>query len=202
MKKEILSKLAFPTFRDVSQRYSISDLCPNKLCGIYILRFGDRSYYVGQSINIARRFLQHKKNFNDLEAITFKRVKPAELNSEEQAIIGFMETRFTLRNISLTSLPNISDCELDEMISPEQQYRWLCDPGSEIKFYNRVNDPVLRFRTAKRCEELLKDITFKEQIVPVMQKYVRLCIPEPFQTEITFWGCSCLPKYDNKKIRY
>lgn len=113
-----------------------------------------------------------------------------------------MQMTFNLRDISLTSLSQISDCELDEIISPAQQRQWLASSNPQIAICERINDPRLRFRTKDRCAQLLNNKDFIINILPVMQKYVKLCIPEPFKTEITFWGCSCLPIYNPLKIIY
>lgn len=198
----LIKQYGFPRFYDVHARNSISDLCRDKFCGIYILSFKDGTFYVGQSVNIARRFLQHKKRFDDIAKITFKRVAKKDLDSAEREMIACLEKCAKLRNINLASLPLVADCEFDELVLPEWQGAWLQSDKPIINDHARVQDQNLRERTAKRCAELLNDSNFQENFLPVMRKYARLCLPEPFRTELTFWGCTCLPTYDKRKIRY
>lgn len=202
MPDNFVRTLGFQPFMDVSARVSMSDVCGKEACGIYILRFCDDSFYVGQSRNIARRFLQHRKNFGDIAAITFRKCRIADLDRAENAAIAAMEERYKLRNIALTTLPQISECELDEIMPVARQEEWLANPVPTFEAGKRIEDPVLRYRTEKRCKKLLEDEHFRETFLPVMQRYVRLCIPEPWLTEITWWGCSCLPPYNRGIIIY
>lgn len=191
----------FCQFLSVAGRHSIADVFPqNKRCGIYILRFSDGMYYIGQAVDVARRFTQHQKNHSDIEAIAFKQIPKSHLNEEESYFIGKMEPHCRLRNISLASLPHILESELDDLLPPEQQAIWLQSNDSIHGAFSRVEDPALRDRTARRCQRLLSDNAFNSLALPVMQEYVRTCIPEPYLTELTFWGCSCLPPYRNKNL--
>lgn len=192
----------FCDFRKVATRHSIADIFPiNKRCGIYVLRYTDGMYYVGQSVDVAKRFLQHKKKCGDIEQIAFKKVSKNNLDLEEKKYIASLENLVSIRNINNTTLPELADSELDNIISAEKQMAWLESPLSPIESFSRVQDEILRSKTIQRCEELLKDKNFKDYVLPVMRQYVRKCIPEPYLTELTFWGCSCLPPYNNSYIK-
>ena len=196
-----LSVGGFCPFISVANRHSIADLfAQNKRCGIYILRFSDGMYYVGQAVDVTRRFTQHKKTHNDIESLAFKQVPKSLLNQEESYFIGELERLYRLRNISLASLPHILESELDDLLPLEQQTTWLQSDIPAIGNFSRVEDSALRDRTARRCQRLLADDFFKNLALPVMREYVRMCIPEPYLTELTFWGCSCLPPHSDKNL--
>ena len=56
--QSILSKYDYPEFQWVSSRPSIADLFkPDKRCGIYILKFSNEFYYVGQAVDVTRRYV-------------------------------------------------------------------------------------------------------------------------------------------------
>lgn len=195
----ILQEDGFCSFISVAERHSIADLfTQNRRCGIYILRFEDEMYYVGQAVDVVRRFTQHRKCHEDINAIAFKFVSKPHLNQEENYFIGKLEQLCRLRNISLASLPHILDSELDDLFPPEQQMIWLQLDNPVINIFSRVEDSALRDRTALRYKKLLEKDSFKHAILPVLQEYIKTCIPEPYLTELTFWGCSCLPSYSNK----
>lgn len=194
----------FCDFHKVATRHSIADIFrKGKRCGIYILHFADGMYYVGQSVDVTKRFMQHKKVHDDINALAFKRVSKKNLDNEEKYYIGLLEKFTRLRNISHTTLPELSDTELDNLIPVHNQELWLRDPHSPIEHFSRVEDEILRSKTAKKCKnQLLKDDNFMKHVLPVMREYVRKCIPEPYLTELTYWGCSCLPPYNRRTKLY
>ena len=59
----VLIDLGFPPLRVVEGRVSIADLYPSerRRCGIYLLEHADGMHYVGQSVDVVRRFDQHRK---------------------------------------------------------------------------------------------------------------------------------------------
>lgn len=198
----LLAEEGFCAFHNVATRHSVADLFRDgKCCGIYVLHFADDMFYIGQSIDVRKRFLQHKKTYNDIAGIAFKKVAKYKLDAEEKYYIGLLESQVRIRNISHTTLPEMADSEIDNIFPVHKQKVWLDNPQSPLECFARVEDDVLRSKTAKRCEEkLLKDEIFMQRVLPVMREYVRKCIPEPYLTELTFWGCSCLPPY-NKHIK-
>ena len=66
--EKILYENKFSSFEYIEKRLTVADLFkPNKRCGIYVLRFCDKSYYVGQAIDVTRRYVQHIKNHTDIK---------------------------------------------------------------------------------------------------------------------------------------
>lgn len=196
--ESILSDNGFTVSFDVSSRHSISDLLGKKSrCGIYVLSFLDETYYVGQAIDVCRRFLQHKKNRNDIVKIYFKSEHKSNLNSYEIYTIRLLEKHTILRNINYASMPELSCSELDQLIKDDEQKIWLSSSDSRIMHYKRVEDLRLRSRTEKRAEKMIYDQIFSKLVLPVMKKYTEKCIIEPYLTELTYWGCTCINTISN-----
>lgn len=104
---QLLKKSNFNTSYALKNRASIADLFrPGKRCGIYVLHFKTGEYYIGKAVDVTRRYIQHCKNHDDIQKISFKRIPRNELKGvEKEDIRRFEKQGFLLRNISLTSLP-------------------------------------------------------------------------------------------------
>lgn len=70
MEKEIIHSLGFnyDDQKEVRGRLSISDLFPvsRGRCSIYLLKYADQTYYIGQAVDAVRRFSQHRKNYDNI----------------------------------------------------------------------------------------------------------------------------------------
>jgi len=192
---EFLPLLDFPPVRSVHGRASIADIFPaGKRCGIYILHFLNGEVYAGQAIDVTRRYVQHSKTHNDIASISFKQVLKTHLNDEERVAIWELEQRgFHLRNIIFTSIPK-GDSDLDLVMSPEEQQKWLDDLSYQGSCGIRAQDEVLRCKYHQRFQSFLKRPQ-AEAIIHVLQSYVQRGVPVPMRSEMSFWGCSCLPSY-------
>lgn len=181
----------FIFYADVRYRHSISDLVKNKAdkCGIYILRFDDDTFYVGQSVDFCRRLLQHKKQWNDITDIWFKKIHKKELNVVELATIQDMEEITRIRNISNSSHAPLRTSDLDEIIPQYRQKEWLEQDFSEFSSRLRIQDEIQRAKYIKRTEGILDGNKFSLAI-PVIKKYIQKCIHKPYLTEMTYWGLS------------
>ena len=121
--KDFLTENKFDKHIDVTRRHSISDTIKDgDSCGIYILDFSDGEYYVGQAVDVRRRFLQHKKNFDDIVAVHFRQVDKQNLDIVEREMIAKLELIAKIRNIQYASIPDVSNSDLDELIPREAQY--------------------------------------------------------------------------------
>ena len=89
-------------------------------------------------------------------------------------------------------------CGLDRIIPPESQNSWLESLSSPITDYTRRTDPTLLSKQDYAGQKLLNDENFVNEVLPVMARYIRLCILEPYLTEKDYWGCSCLPDSPNR----
>ena len=78
--KKAIEKFKFPEFIWVDCRSTVADLFkPEKRCGIYILGFRNNQFYVGQAVDVVRRFVQHTKVHDDIQEISFKTFPKTEL---------------------------------------------------------------------------------------------------------------------------
>jgi hypothetical protein len=197
---DLLSSLSFPELRDVRDRASIANLFPAaKRCGIYILQFSDDEVYAGQALDVTRRYVQHSKVHSDIVNISFKQVAKAELNDEERSAIWELEQNgFHLRNILFTSIPK-GDSDFDLIMPIDEQQKWLDDIRQQSFEGAKVQDDTLRRKYHKRFLRLLKQ-QYVDIAIEVLQKYVRCGLPIPIKSEISFWGCSCLPTHSNPKV--
>jgi hypothetical protein len=171
-----------------------NEFAPTRRCGIYILHFLNNEFYVGQAVNVASRFHQHRQNHSDIEYISFMVVPKKRLSQTERHIIDQLETlRTTLRNISLVSIIK-GETDLDEVVSPQDQTLWMND---ELPFESleteRFDYPEQRHRYTKRFEKF-KETNFGPEIIQLLKEYILFTIPYPRKTEYVFWSLTCLPK--------
>lgn len=179
----------------VQGRASIADLFPSgKRCGLYILQFSDGEIYAGQALDVTRRYVQHRKVHCDIEKISFKRVAKKKLNEEERTLIWQLEYGgYYLRNITFTSIPR-GESDFDLIMSVEEQERWLQDTSYVDLNGSKVVDPELRRKYSRRFQRFTT-MPFANEVIGVLRGYVHAGIPAPLRSEISFWGCSCLPSY-------
>lgn len=188
-----LSELRFDTTHYIENRASIADLFkPGKRCGIYVLHFVTGEYYVGQAVDVTRRYVQHSKNHSDILQISFQQVPPNLLNEVEREAIAAIERQgFALRNIALTSIPK-GESDFDLVMPEEAQAEWLGNLRMVDMSGVRPIDPELRRKYEQRYQRLTGKQRSEEAIV-VLREYVRSGIPGIRPGEISFWSCSCMP---------
>lgn len=195
-----MEEFGFRKYYDVRHRNTIADLIkPGKRCGIYLLKFDKDEYYIGQAIDVVRRFHQHKQKHDDIIGLSFQQTAKEELNSLEAELIGKSERKnILLRNISLTSVPP-SESDLDLVVAKEQQKLWI--EGHDIPdSKNRTDDENQRRKYAKKFAALQRSSSFFK-VIPFLKKYIEKTIICPNKTERSFWALSCLPfSANNLKI--
>jgi hypothetical protein len=197
---QLLVERGFPHPEGALGRGSVADLYkPGERCGIYVLLFSDGHAYVGQSVDIVRRYAQHVRVHQDIEAISFKVVPSAELDATEQEFIRLTErSGHRLRNIVFSALPPV-ESDFDLVMSPEEQKDWLSDPDRiDIEGSRFTNDDLRRKHATKYRR--LRENRGIEQIVDKVRCYVRRGIPAIKRGEVSFWSLSCLPAYTNPEI--
>jgi hypothetical protein len=197
---ETTSDYMFPEFHPVYNRPSIADLVPpSKRCGIYILEFKDNSYYVGQAVDITRRYVQHRKNHDDIEGISFRKFKKQELNKVEEYLIKIIEEKgIMLRNISLTSLPK-GETDLDLLIPKEQQEHWLASNNPFNGAKQILHLPEQEIRYARKYNSLLKETSYRKVVLPFLREYFQHFVLNPPLTEMSFWSITCLSQEETKR---
>lgn len=102
-------------------------------CGIYLLAFTTGEWYVGQAVDVARRFLDHRDTHSDIAPVFFKPVAPEHLDQEELRLIGLVETTWgwQVRNIRGASLPK-GIAELHDLVAEQDLEKWVLDPNHVI----------------------------------------------------------------------
>lgn len=193
--KKTLEEYRFPEFVWVYCRPTIADLFkPGKRCGIYVLRFRDNHFYVGQAVDVIRRFVQHTKNHDDIQEISFKPFPQEKLNYVEQQLVTSLEKRgIKLRNINLTSIPK-GDTDLDLIIPYDRQQAWLTS-----SFENKLNEhyldqPDLQEKSSRKFQRLVKREDFEVSVKPFLVEYFKKCVLQPAKTEMSFWAITCLTR--------
>jgi len=160
--------------------------------GIYVLHFSDNTKYVGQSKNIANRFNQHSNNFDDIDAISIKKVKLKELNKEEKFVIWLLESnKILLRNITYASETTNSGV-LIQQITEKEQEKWLRQVNYNSYEGIRLEDEKQKLKYEKKYLCLSRSKYF-EDTIRFLKSYIDIGIPFPIKTEKKYWIVSCLP---------
>ena len=78
-------------------------------CGLYVFHFANGDTYIGQAIEVTRRYAQHRMVHDDIGRISFKRCTRAKLNEEERTLTWQLEAAgHRLRNVSFTSCQRVT----------------------------------------------------------------------------------------------
>jgi hypothetical protein len=164
---------------------------PKDRCGIYVLHFANGEHYIGQSIDVVRRYSDHRKNHSDINHISFRKLPQLALNDEEKFLIAILQSQCVLRNIKLTVYP-YGDTDFDQVMNEQDQERWLSDFSFVDLAGDRLVNDKLRRRHAAKFAKLMKN-PFADDVILATRAYVQVCIPAIKRSEITFWEVSCFP---------
>jgi hypothetical protein len=178
---------------------SIADLFKEKnRCGIYVLSFENGEFYAGKSVDVVKRYAQHKRTHRDIQKIDFHQTSKDELTSTEIEVIQTLEGQgYKLRNIALMDNPYFETPDrykaIDLVMTQEEQERWLeGEPMRDLKPERRVS-PEQR----KKYEDRMKKLE-KKQFFPIfteiLKTYFDIGIPYPERTEFSSYSVSCLPE--------
>ncbi|WP_227485732.1 GIY-YIG nuclease family protein [Corynebacterium aurimucosum] len=170
----------------------------NERCGIYVIEFDDGTKYVGQTIDIVKRFRnhthgsKHHESWGDVVALSFAPAPPLELDIlEKQVIQSQLSARVLLRNRSGV-LASEGPSPLDLVVTVTEQKHWVLgdwepSPSDRAAFVRaaEASAPTKLQKNASPevAKAVIKDIAFAlEHIIPVA--------PE---TERTYWTLSDYP---------
>jgi hypothetical protein len=148
---------------------------------------------VGQAVDVTTRYGQHRQTYSDIVKISFRPFQRDQLNSEERNLVRCLEEQgYKLRNIALTSIP-YGPSEFDDVMTRDEQERWLRDLSFlDLSGERVVNDDLRRNHYRRYLQ--LKDKPYTTEIIQVLRAYVRAGIPAVLRSELSFWSCSCLPQ--------
>lgn len=163
-------------------------------CGIYLLRLDMEidPYYVGQSVDVVRRYREHTHTMPPILAVWFQPIPHEQLDgAERQAVYQAEALGVALYNKALVSV-TVASGPLDDVMTPDQQQHWLDDPASYANPTRRNREPIQVQRFANRVEQLRQRPDFQPMMV-LVSDYVCQCLPAYAATEALFWSLSCLP---------
>lgn len=185
---------------EVYGRHSIADLfAPGERCGIYILHFSDGWFYVGQAVDVTRRFVQHRKTHTDIERISFSPVALDWLDEKERDAVRRMEEAgCQLRNIALVTMP-FGETDFDELMPPDVQERWLAGMDYSEPIAPRQVDTSQRMKYRAKCEQFCA-LPASRDAIGILRAYMQTCVPAVVSGEQSFWSCTCLPGKSNPEL--
>lgn len=178
---------------DVRGRSSIADLFSSRRrCGVYVLWFSDGWSYAGKTIDVVKRFAQHRAHHGDIVAINFKRCGRRELNVIEGETISMLESHGArLRNRLIVELPAL-ESDFDAVMDRDTQRRWMQNAEFDDLNGPRVQDVQLRLRTAARVQSL-RQLPCYADVQSAFGNVLLSGVPAVFRSELSFWITSVLP---------
>jgi hypothetical protein len=190
----VLAELGFGKPRSVVGLTSIRHLWSTRTGGLYVLHFGDGTYYAGRSIRVVRRFAEHNRDKQDITRISFQLTARAKQSKLENDIIKQLRAEgFVLRNIS--GNPDVrvpGPTAFDKIMSPWQQSIWLADVRTNDTAGDRFEDLKLRAKYHEQSQQFLS-IPRIDEVVKVARRYVQNCLPVFVRSEKHFWEVSIFP---------
>ncbi len=196
----MLSEEGFAQVESAKGRSSVADLYkPGRRCGVYVLLFSDGQSYIGQSVDVVRRYTQHIRVHRDVEAIGFRELLPAELDAVEQDLIRLAErSGHKLRNITFSALPPVMS-DFDLVMAVQAQERWLSGQNLIETEDIRIVNPDLREKYASKYRRF-RTYVGTDTVVSKLRRYIGVAIPAIKRAEVSFWAVTCLPAYNNPDI--
>jgi predicted GIY-YIG superfamily endonuclease len=177
---------------------SIAHLLPLKKkghrCGIYLLAFSDDTHYIGQAVEVVRRFAQHRQQ-HAITGFSFIRTKEELLDEVEVEKIKRAEALgLRLTNIVHTTVV-AGETDLDLVIPLTEQAKWV---GRGASLFRKDRSEPIILPESHTCRFSKKFETFlahpqKKLAVDLLRAYLVNFVPSPRRTEYSFWNVSCLP---------
>jgi hypothetical protein len=195
--RNVLNTLGFVSLEYVESLRSVAHLfAPRRSrCGIYLLWFADGFSYIGQALDVVRRFGQHRADHSDIVAFGFQPVKRVLLDEAERKLIGEAEADgLSLRNVEHLSKV-IGERDLDDVILPAEQEEWL---KNRTGFNQAATSTPMRFPATFEQKARLRLPKFgshpaSSDCLSLLTSFALCCLPAPVRTEYTFWSVSCCP---------
>ncbi|MDH2918573.1 MAG: GIY-YIG nuclease family protein [Sideroxydans sp.] len=190
--------MGFEEIKPVSTLLSIAHLfgISKRRCGIYLLVFPSELFYIGQAIDVVRRFSQHRRNYDDIIGFSFIQISKVELNEvEKKLIFNAGKLGFKLKNaVHVSSL--LGDADFDLLMPLAEQQAWL-SVTSALDDANELNPKIFLpesqlARFSKNFEQFINH-PLSQQATALLGRYIRACLPAPRRTEYSFWSVSCMP---------
>lgn len=194
---ESLAELGFETLAPVSTLRSIAQLfgTSKTRCGIYLLEFPEKRFYIGQAVEVVRRFAQHRKNHSEIVGFSFIPTRQTLLDEVERDLIRKAEILGLVIVNTVHTSNVVGDTDLDMVVSPDEQALWLSHPGkfNDDDAASPITLPVAQLERFAEQFRRFKAHRLFQPASQLLQAYVHHCIPAPKRTEYSFWVVSCLP---------
>lgn len=184
----------FTPFKDSLQLMDeVAARGPDQRSGIYVHFFaGDEEwFYLGLSIDVRKRYQQHIKNHTDI-------IKSAWLPAPEEQLVALELKYLSLMQSHHSNLRNILKHreeyrweDFKDIFEGGHAERWLLDPKPDLSAYDKV-DKELEANYAKKFAELRAHPDFSEEMLELLNHYVRHFILFPTRTDQMFWNMTCL----------
>lgn len=199
-----LQALGFPELTEVVGLRSIAHLFGTsaRRCGIYALLLPGDRYYIGQAIDVVRRYAQHAKAREEISGFTFLAIPKASLDKRERELIFEAErAKLTLVNVvHVTDVEGESD--LDVLLTPQKLASWLTDPFIQNEDDFDANPVALSPGQIARFDQNFKKFKghpLYGQATLLLFLYLESAVPYPRTTEYSFWSVSCMPSTNQSK---
>lgn len=190
--------MGFPAMTPVASLLSIAHLfgSSKKRCGIYCFAFRHGLFYIGQAVDVVRRFSQHRRVHDDIVGFSFLPTAKPELDGTEKALI-FRAESLGLKLTNAVHVTNIvGDSDFDLVVSASEQEAWLNNPSCLNNTGTLSTKIVLpeaqQLRFSKHFARLEKH-SLSQRALALFKQYVWGCVPAPRRTEYSFWSVSCMP---------
>jgi len=194
---ERFANLGFAAVTPVSTLRSIAQLFGSSKprCGIYLLEFAEHRFYIGQAVEVVRRFAQHRKNYDEIVGFSFIPTQRANLDDVERRLIRRAEDLGLVMLNTVHASNVVGDTDLDLVVSPSEQAEWLSDPTTfnDADTSSPIVLPISQLERFAEKFRRFKAHRLGRAASSLLQTYVRHCIPAPKRTEYSFWVVSCLP---------
>jgi hypothetical protein len=190
-------ELGFPAVVSVATLLSIAHLFGSSKtrCGIYLLAFSDQTFYIGQAVDVVRRFAQHRKKYSDINGFSFVPTLRANLNEIERHLIHRAELAGLLLLNAIHVSNIVGDTDFDLVVSPSEQALWIDSPvqTNENDASTHLTLPVSQIERFARQFSNYEQHRHFGRSMGILRIYLFHCVPFPKRTEYSFWTVSCLP---------
>lgn len=161
-------------------------------CGIYVLEFANDDWYVGQAVDVTKRFLDHRRTYDDIVRVHFQSVPRKRLDAVEREMIAELEGNgWILRNVAMASYPRGASL-LDEVLQSTALTNWRSSVDTSIEDGPRRDLEAHRHKYRRKYKHF-SDRPKADRMERILRAYATVALPAPRTTEMDFWSVSCLP---------
>ena len=171
----------------------LAELGPAERSGIYVHFFAgaEEWFYLGLSVDVRKRYQQHIKNHTDI-------IKSAWLPAPAEALVALELKYLSLMQSHQAKLRNILKHRDDyrwedfkDIFEGGQGERWLATAVPDRSPYTKV-DQELEANYAQRFVDFKAHPDYSDELLDLLNFYVRNFIFLPTKSDQMFWNMTCL----------